>query len=411
MDQRRLLHEISLIDNEIFSKNGGEPGSPPFWFIMASLYIHIPFCPRKCPYCDFFSTDRHTPADLESYTGLLLRHLELNAADPAWQGPLTSVFFGGGTPSLLTPAQIARILKSAEARFGFVQDIEISLEANPGTVSLPSLTGYRAAGINRLSLGIQSLNPTRLGQLGRIHSPEEALAAIRLARLAGFDNLSCDLMFALPGQSLADLKEELDRLLGYQPEHLSCYGLTVEEGTPYHAQQDSGSLLLPEDTAYAEHFMALHQHLTGAGFNHYEISNYALPGRQCRHNLGYWQRQSSLGIGAGAHSFDAHNWGRRLSVAPDLDRYRHQLEQRVDPAVELEHFDRRGAMAETLYLGLRTGKGVGEAEFSSRFGESVASAFGSSLRQTSGHLHKNRERWQLDLEGWLIFDHLILPFL
>jgi len=378
---------------------------------MTSLYLHIPFCLHKCPYCDFFSTDRHTPADLEDYTGLLQRHLELTADSERWHGPLTSVFFGGGTPSLLTPTQIARILQTAESLFGFNANCEISLEANPGTVSLPSLTDYRAAGINRLSLGIQSLNATRLRQLGRIHSPKDALAAVRLARQAGFGNLSCDLMFAIPGQSLANLREELDRLLEHQPEHLSCYGLTVEEGTPYQAQQDRGTLLLPEDTAYAEHFMTLHQQLTAAGFEHYEISNYALPGRQCRHNLGYWRRQSSLGIGAGAHSFDACNWGARLAVAPDLDRYRHQLEQRLDPAVELERFDRHGAMAETLYLGLRTRKGVSEAAFSARFGEGVADAFGAALQQTSRHLQQRQGYWQFDLEGWLLFDHLILPFL
>ena len=283
---------------------------------MTSLYLHIPFCLRKCPYCDFFSTDQHTLADLENYTGMLQRHLELAAATRIWQGPLTSVFFGGGTPSLLSPIQVARILKSAETCFGFAEDIEISLEANPGTVTLSSLTGYRAAGVNRISLGIQSLSAARLKQLGRIHSSEDAIKAIRLARQAGFNNLSCDLIFALPGQSLADLQKDLERLLELHPEHLSCYGLTVEEGTPYHAQLTGGTLILPDDTVYAEHFMALHHYLTARGYEHYEISNYARPGRQCRHNLGYWRRQASLGIGAGAHSFDATNWGSRLVGPP-----------------------------------------------------------------------------------------------
>ncbi len=378
---------------------------------MTSLYFHIPFCVRKCPYCDFFSTDHHTPADLESYVGLLLQHLELAASTPTWQGPLGSVFFGGGTPSLLTPGQIAKILHRAEQLFGFTEDCEISLEANPGTVTQASLTGYRGAGVNRLSLGIQSLSETRLVQLGRVHSQEEALTAMRLARQAGFDNLSCDLMFALPGQSLADLREDLDRLLEHRPEHLSCYGLTVEEGTSYQVQQDQGTLALPEDTAYAEHFLTVHQHLTAADFDHYEISNYARPGRQSRHNLGYWQRQASLGIGAGAHSFDARVWGARLAVPPDLDHYRRQLQQQRDPATELERFDRRGAMAETLYLGLRTRQGVTEADFYNRFGEDLKSAFGTALEQTSKHLKYRQDTWQLDPEGWLIFDHLILPFL
>lgn len=378
---------------------------------MTSLYVHIPFCLRKCPYCDFFSTDRHVPADLESYADLLRHHLELAAATANWTGPFTSVFFGGGTPSLHSPDQIARVLQSAEKLFGFSSDCEISLEANPGTISLDTLSGYRAAGVNRLSLGIQSLNPTHLRRLGRIHSPEEALNAIRLARRAGFSNLSCDLMFALPGQSLIDQHEGLDRLLEHQPEHLSCYGLSVEEGTPYHRQEFDGALRLPTETAYIDHFLTIHDRLTTAGFVHYEISNYALSGRQCRHNLSYWRRQSSLGIGAGAHSFNNHNWGSRLAVANDLDRYRRQLEQRLDPAQLLEPFDRRGAMAETLYLGLRTREGVSESAFCKRFGESVATAFATALKQASKHITKNHGHWQMDLEGWLIFDHLILPFL
>ncbi|WP_432823216.1 radical SAM family heme chaperone HemW [Trichloromonas sp.] len=378
---------------------------------MTSLYLHIPFCQRKCPYCDFYSTDRHTPADLDNYTGQLLRHLELAADSDSWPGPLETVFFGGGTPSLLTPAQVGRVLQRAETLFGLAAACEISLEANPGTVSLESLRGYHSAGVNRLSLGVQSLNARSLQRLGRIHAPEDAVKAIRLSRQAGFDNLSCDLMFALPGQSLANLMEELARLLEHHPEHLSCYGLSVEEDTPYHAQQAGGLLQLPEETGYAGHFMALHHQLTAAGYDHYEISNYARPGRQCRHNLGYWRRQACLGIGAGAHSFDPRHWGFRRAVAGDLERYRLQLQQGLDPATELEQFDRRGAMAETLYLGLRTAEGVGEAAFAARFGESLGEVFAAALNQASGHLVRRHGHWRLTPEGWLIFDHLILPFL
>ncbi len=378
---------------------------------MTSLYLHIPFCQRKFPYCDFYSTDRHTPADLDNYTSLLLRHLELAADSDIWRRPLETVFFGGGTPSLLTSAQVGRVLQKAEALFGFAADCEISLEANPGTVSLESLSGYHSAGVNRLSLGVQSLNARSLQQLGRIHSPDDAIKAIRMARQAGFDNLSCDLMFALPGQSKIDLMDNLNRLLEDHPEHLSCYGLTVEEDTPYHAQRADGILQLPEETAYTDHFLTLHKQLLAAGYNHYEISNYALPGRQCRHNLGYWRRQPCLGIGAGAHSFESRNWGSRLAVAGDLDRYRRLLEQRLDPAIELEHFDRLGAMAETLYLGLRTTEGIADENFRHTFGIDLRDHFNAAINQARNHLHHDHKCWRLDLQGWLIFDHLILPFL
>jgi oxygen-independent coproporphyrinogen-3 oxidase len=378
---------------------------------MTSLYLHIPFCVRKCPYCDFFSTDRHTPADLDEYVGLLIRHLDLAAAGGSWRGPLTTVFFGGGTPSLLAPSQIGRILEHAARCFDLAPDAEISLEANPGTVTADSMAGYRAAGANRLSLGVQSLDAGNLRRLGRIHSPEDALAAIRQARQAGFANLSCDLIFAQPGQTPALLGAELDQLLAEAPEHLSCYGLSVEEGTPYQRRQADSELCLPDENVYAEQFLALHRRLAEAGFAHYEISNYARPGYRCRHNLGYWRRQPALGVGVGAHSFHPEGWGRRLAVPPDLAAYRRRLDEELDPAGELECFDRRGAMAETLYLGLRTAEGVDETAFAERFGAPLAEVFGPASRQASDYLRKTGGRWRLSPEGWLIFDHLILPFL
>ncbi len=377
---------------------------------MIGLYLHFPFCVRKCPYCDFFSIDRHTPGQIAEYVELLLRHLELTAAGHR-QGPLTSIFFGGGTPSLMSPEQIDRILSAAAHRFGLSADVEISLEANPGTVTAASLSGYRAAGVNRLSLGVQSLQTENLARLGRIHTPDQAVQALRLARRAGFENISCDLMFAQPGQTVAALEQDLFRLLDEAPAHLSCYGLTVEDGTPYHERQLCGELRLPDEEAYADQFLTLHHRLTEAGFEHYEISNYARPGRQCRHNLGYWRRRPCLGIGAGAHAFEARDCGLRLAVPADLDRYRRLLHQGLDPAEVLERFDQRQAMAETLYLGLRTAEGVAEAEFAARFGSGFRDAFGPALEQSPDYLYQTPGRLQFSLAGWLLFDHLILPFL
>ncbi|MDY0270233.1 radical SAM family heme chaperone HemW [Trichloromonas sp.] len=378
---------------------------------MTSLYLHIPFCARKCPYCDFFSTDRHSPALLAEYVERLLQQLNLAAASGMWEGPLTTVFFGGGTPSLLTPAQVGRILQAAAARFGFVAGCEISLEANPGTLSPQSLAGYRAAGVNRLSLGAQSLDDQALAQLGRIHSTAEIRQAVAWSRAAGFDNLGLDLIYARPGQSPADLEREIAAFLALEPDHLSCYGLSVEEETPYHDLQRRGGLALPDEQSYARQFTLLHDDLDAAGFHHYEISNYARPGRECRHNLGYWRRQGCLALGAGAHAFDPAGWGRRLTVPGDLAAYGQVLGTGRDPLVELERFDRAGAMAETLYLGLRTAEGIDDRDFAARFGTSLATHFATAIARTGSHLRHEAGRWTFDLSGWLIFDHLILPFL
>ncbi|MEJ2201265.1 MAG: radical SAM family heme chaperone HemW [Desulfuromonadaceae bacterium] len=333
------------------------------------------------------------------------------AASGRWSGPLASIFFGGGTPSLLSPAQIAAILATADQNFALAADCEISLEANPGTLTLSSLLGYRRAGVNRLSLGIQTLNPPALALLGRIHSPDQSLQALTLARRAGFSNLACDLIFALPGQDLNALKADVDSLLQYEPEHFSCYGLTIEENTPLHERVKRGELSPVGEESYAQQFLFLHQYLADAGYGHYEISNYARPGFACRHNSRYWQRQACLGIGAGAHSFADQQWGIRYAVPADLSAYGSALKANLDPLTTVETFDRRGAMAETMYLGLRTRQGVYAGAFKERFGEPLDGAFAEALNQCGGYLQREGDRRYLKPEGWLIFDHLILPFL
>jgi oxygen-independent coproporphyrinogen-3 oxidase len=377
---------------------------------MSSLYIHVPFCRSKCPYCDFFSVpgDR---ASLSAYADLLHRHLALAFHSGRLAGPLTTVFFGGGTPSLLAPKEIALLLQVLREGPGIAAGAEVSLEANPGTVDRSRLQGYRAAGITRLSLGIQSLSEPALRLLGRSHSREEALAAFGWARESGFASLSCDLMFGLPGRDSRDLLGDLDAVLALEPDHLSCYGLAVEEDTPFHHLHRAGNLELPDEEAYRDQYLTVHQRLAEAGFDHYEISNYARPGHVCRHNLVYWRRKPYLGIGAGAHSFVDEGWGERRSIAPDLKRYRRMLEFGQDPAALVESFDRRGAMSETLYLGLRTAEGVSEESFTRRFGEGVADAFPEAAARCGRHLVLTDGRWRMELNGWLIYDHLIAAFL
>jgi oxygen-independent coproporphyrinogen III oxidase len=376
---------------------------------VTSLYIHVPFCRSKCPYCDFFSVAGQEDV-LRTYPEKLCRHLEI-AERWGWRGPLDSIFFGGGTPSLLTPEEIGRVLDSATRAFGVADGAEISLEANPGTLSLSALCGFRSAGINRISIGVQSLNPGNLKLLGRSHSPADARRAFTMARKAGFENISCDLIFSLPGQDLCDLRTEVEEIIALGPEHLSCYGLTVEDGTPFHHLHLEGGLALPDEASGAEHFSSLHHWLDDAGYSHYEISNYARPGLECRHNLGYWNRENYLGIGAGAHSFCGKGWGSRRAVPGDLDIFAADLAAGADPSVMLERFDRRGAMAETLYLGLRTGKGVENEAFRKRFGVGVAEAFPQAVAHAADRLSLREGRWRFDLEGWLLYDHLITPFL
>lgn len=365
---------------------------------------------RKCPYCDFFSLPAN-PELLTAYPDLLIAQLERESRMQRWQGPFSTVFFGGGTPSLLQPEAIGRILEQADRLFGLTSRAEISLEANPGTVSLESLSGYRATGVNRLSFGVQSLNDTHLKRLGRIHTAADACNAVRWARKAGFDNLSCDLIFALPHQSPQAALADLESLLQLDPQHLSCYGLGIEPDTPFAQQLNSGDLQPAEEEVYAETFCQLHLRLTGAGFENYEISNYARAGQHCLHNLNTWQRQPYLGLGPGAHSFCAGEWGERRSVPADLNTYITAVTAGLDPTVSLETFDRPGAMAETAYLGLRCTEGVNDADFFNRFGTHFAEAFPQAIAHCGKHLSLQHGHWRLDLQGWLLFDHFISSFL
>ena len=377
---------------------------------MVGLYLHIPFCHRKCVYCDFYSVEAAT-AELQSYPGLLIRHLERVAGQGRWQRPFDTIYFGGGTPSLLSPQSVDAILQAIGRHYSLASDIEISLEANPGTVTIDSLTGYRSAGINRLSLGLQSCNDRRLKGLGRLHDRRQGLQSFDSARQAGFDNISLDLMFALPGQIRNDLEEDLQVYLDLAPEHFSCYGLTAEPGTPLHASVASGALTLPDEDQYADSFMLLHDRLSTAGYKHYEVANYARDGFDCQHNLGYWQRHPYLGIGAGAHTFLGDGWGSRWEVAADLPDYRQALQTGQEPMTCLETFDRESALRETIYLALRTRRGIADAELQQRFGCTLADRFPEAIEACGQWLEKDDGRWSLAPSGWLLFDHLILNFL
>ncbi|OHX13896.1 radical SAM family heme chaperone HemW [Chromobacterium sphagni] len=280
---------MSVVD--LSALKGGLRELPPL-----ALYIHFPWCIRKCPYCDFNSHEPKSGFDEMAYVDTLLRDLEFSL--PAvWGRPLTSIFMGGGTPSLFSPQAMDVLLAGVRARMKLHPDAEITMEANPGTFEIDRFRGYREAGINRLSIGIQSFNPRHLKSLGRIHDGDEAKRAVEIA-LTHFDNVNLDLMYALPGQTLDEALSDLDIALSYGITHLSAYHLTIEPNTLFAAQTPKN---LPDDETSADMQEALESRLAVAGFEHYETSAFAKPGRHSRHNLNYWQFGDYVGIGAGAH--------------------------------------------------------------------------------------------------------------
>lgn len=323
------------------------------------LYLHIPFCASKCVYCDFASYP-HRETAWEPYLCALCG--EMASWRERMEGhEVISVFLGGGTPSLLSEAQIARLLESAASQFRISPDAEITMESNPGTLTLSKLRACRAAGVNRLSLGVQAMDDRLLRRLGRIHTVREAVDAVEMARTAGFDNVSLDLMYVLPGQSRADWRSTLRDAVALEPEHISAYSLIVEEGTPLARQVARGEAELPdEDAAVDMHREAVH-FLSEAGYERYEISNYARPGRACRHNIIYWERGEYLGLGCAAHSLVGET---RFENPRDLDRYLAGERQ-----LNVEHIDRQEAMEETLMLATRMCRGMNLADYRRQFGE------------------------------------------
>jgi oxygen-independent coproporphyrinogen-3 oxidase len=293
-----------------------------------ALYIHVPWCIRKCPYCDFNSHERRGDIPEAQYVDALVADLEF-ALPSIWGRRIGSLFFGGGTPSLFSPESIDRILAGVRARVPLAPDAEVTLEANPGTFERAKFAGFRAAGINRLSLGVQSFNPEHLSALGRVHDAREARDAAAAA-LDVFGNVNLDLMYALPGQTLEQARDDVKVALEIAPPHLSFYHLTIEPNTLFHRYPPS----LPDDDAAAEIGEAVETAATEAGYRHYEISAFARPGSECRHNLNYWQFGDYLGIGAGAHS--------KLSFP---DRIVRQIRYK-QPQQYLEQVARGAALAE-----------------------------------------------------------------
>lgn len=260
--------------------------------IPLSLYVHYPWCIQKCPYCDFNSHTQRAE-DENAYIEAMIKQLE-KTLPMVWGRPIQSIFFGGGTPSLISEKGLDKFMSHARALLGFKSDIEITLEANPGTVDFKKFAGFHQAGINRLSIGIQSFADKKLQDLGRIHSATESGLAIEAAKSAGFDNFNLDLMFALPNQTLEEAVLDIETALSFRPSHLSHYQLTLEPNTPFYKNPP----ILPEDDLSWDMQLACHKKLAAAGFEHYEVSGFTRPGKNSRHNLNYWQFGDYIGLGA-----------------------------------------------------------------------------------------------------------------
>jgi len=376
------------------------------------IYIHIPFCRHKCPYCAFVSRDGQEQ-HIAGYVKTLLQEMLLAAGSGKPFRPLDSIYFGGGTPSLLSPAQVTSILDNANRLFSISGNTEITLETNPGTVNADKLAGFKRSGINRLSLGVQSFDDRMLAALGRIHSAQQALDAFSAARDAGFDNIGIDLIHALPGQTMAMWQSDLQQATSLNPEHISVYGLTIEEDTPF-ATRYNNENLLPDDNASADMFETAHTMLTAAGYEHYEIANYARPGRYSQHNSGYWQRDGYLGLGAGAHSFLLDSaWGTRFSNSADIDAYCAALSSGELPRQDMHPLSLQDAMAEYLFLGLRMADGVSYRRFGELFSVGLDQVYGKEIDKLTalGLLVQSGDSLRLSLRGMLLSNQVFSEFI
>ncbi|MDX2170285.1 MAG: radical SAM family heme chaperone HemW [Deltaproteobacteria bacterium] len=379
-----------------------------------SLYLHVPYCDSKCPYCDFnsYAVKRWPERD---YCAALVAELRHAAAEPAWRdGTVQTVFFGGGTPSLFAPESIAAVLDAVRSLWKLAgPDVEITLEANPGTVDRARLRGFRGAGINRISFGVQSFHPAHLARLGRIHSAAQAIDAIGAAREAGFANLNLDLIFAVPGQTLEEWQADIETAVSLGPDHVSAYSLTFEEGTAFHAQRRGGRLLPVAEEIEVAMFTHTRTALAAHGYAAYEISNFAKPGRACAHNLNYWHAGAYLGVGAGAHSFASHpapgrRWGNEKLPARYIERARRDGSARAGDEV-LSDAQARG---EFVFLGLRCSDGFAAAAFARRFGSEFAQAFPhAEAFVRDGMLECAGGRWRLTERGLLFADSVFATFL
>ncbi len=369
------------------------------------LYIHFPFCMHKCAYCDFLSF----PADAgtrQRYLEALIRELQAVSVS-CGQQTVTSIFLGGGTPSVMEEGQIAAVMHEIRRRFCLAQDCEVTVESNPGTLTVKKLAEYRASGVNRLSIGCQSARDEELRALGRIHSFADFEESYALARTAGFTNINVDLMSGLPGQHFSDWEGTLRTVAGMQPTHISAYSLILEEGTPFYERED---LALPDEEEERLMYEETAGILQSYGYHQYEISNYAKPGYECRHNTGYWRRIPYLGLGLGAASY----WGGcRFVNTDDLQRYLRESGTPDRIRIQQECLSRKEQMAEFMFLGLRMNAGISRREFQREFEMDLAGVYGTQIAKMEalGLLEEEGDTIRLTRRGISLSNQVFVEFI
>jgi oxygen-independent coproporphyrinogen-3 oxidase len=376
---------------------------------MPGLYLHIPFCEHKCVYCDFYSlapTEERMDGDrmMSAFVGSLLVEIDLRTASAPTGLVWDTVFFGGGTPSLMSAAQMRSILAALRERYAIAPDAEITMEANPGTVSEERLAAFRNAGVNRISFGVQSFHDDELRFLTRIHTAAAAEESVRAAHRAGFEDLSIDLIFALPGQTIQRWQETVERALALEPTHLSCYSLIVEPNTPLLRMVESRQVTLIDPETDAALYEYTIDRLERAGFEQYEVSNFAQPGRRSRHNDNYWNHGPYLGFGPSAHSFLPPH--RSWNIA-NLSTYQARLSEGRLPTTGTEELGADQLMTEAIFLGLRS-DGLNIDQFDRRFGRrfledhqrSVDSLIQGGLARVEGPVLR------LTKKGYLVCDEI-----
>ena len=394
------------------------------------IYIHIPFCVRKCPYCGFLSAPPETEDAAEKYIDYLVEEIVMTGGAYGKGRRADTVFIGGGTPSILQPGQISRVVNAVREGFEMTSDPEMTIEANPGTLTREKLKEYRECGINRLSMGVQSMDDGLLESLGRIHRSDDVIESFKLARDVGFDNINLDLMFGMPGQDMDIWEDTLRQITDLDPEHVSFYSLQIEENTPFYASYKEGRLDTATDEMEREmHHRAIHM-LEDAGYRHYEISNSAKPGYECRHNLKYWSMKEYLGLGLGAHSYleacagaqsdgkddqspgDSGNSGTgfmgglRYNNREDMAGYFYSIgcgRLPVEPA-SVSRDTEKDAAGIYIFTALRKRAGIDLNDFYGRFGKSIYEAFPGMESffdewETEGLVEIDKERFKLTEKG------------
>ena len=397
-----------------------------------ALYVHIPYCLEKCPYCDFNSygideraSGRKAELQEEQYCRALLKELSHYGSQSAWQQrDCHSIFFGGGTPSLFSVQSIEAILKAIGRTFSVKENAEITLEANPGTISErlghEKLHGFREAGVNRISLGAQSFQPEKLKTLGRWHSASDTHESVENIRKAGFSNFNLDLMFGVPGETESDWQSDLHTAIELRPTHIASYGLTIEPGTEFAIRVRKGVMQAPDDGIQANFYREAQRTLDSAGYAQYEISNFASPTHQCRHNLSYWCWEEYLGLGAGAHSFLklGHNKAgsepvaQRWSNIPKPSHYISRAELQGDCSQRREDIDRKLAENEFLLCGLRTKCGIAAEAYADNFQSSLFEQYAQviDLLVKENMLLLDQGNVSLTEKGFLFADSVLAEF-